>query len=303
MMHHLNPDSSREEGKEIALPAGSELFTEKLREALYSPNYSPGLVLDALSEHPRLGALLESGGAKGHTLRDHTHAVIAQYDRYFASLPHPENFSIESARLTLALHDIGKYIPPDTTHQHKYTMGVIEGIRELLPVDDTTYAIMTSLINGDPIGRFTQAIERNPGKELKGELKAKAQRGEITVEDLRCYAELVRNGELDLQAALEQAEKAALAIIEAADRLNMSVDEYYTLLFRYFQADSSAHSMEGSFEGGRLAPPSLEFMYELKDDACLGGTLFVYEGNKLVFAPLHGRAIALLESLLFDPES
>lgn len=304
MLHQSGPGVEKGREADLSLPQGVSVSSvkEKLLEVVTSPSYTPSLLLDALSEHPRLAELLNSAPSdKGHTLRDHTHAVLTQYERYFASSSHPDSFSVHEMRITLALHDIGKYIPASTSEQHRYTMEVIEGVREILPLDEAKYKIMSALIDGDPIGKYMQAIEKSPSKAFKTELRERARRGELTLEDVEGYVASVAQETLDLPSALLHVEKAALDIVDASGRAEMPLNEYYSLLYKYFQADSSAHSSEGSFEEGRYSTPGLEFMYLLKDDASLGEALFEYDNQRgLKFARLQQEAIDLLESLLFD---
>jgi hypothetical protein len=216
-------------------------------------------LIATLKMHPRLAFLYETTPRLPgqYRLDDHSHAVIRQFDKYFSPHPLPGGVRPELIRLTLALHDIGKYIPETTRDQHRATVSVISSVREHLPITDQEFAVMVALIDGDPIGEASIHLTdftRHTRCSIPG-----------TIEDLRDYCRTTAPPTPAPLIVEHEARRAFTQISAMARRTHLSVSDFTKLLMRYYQCDSSAYSVDGELRHGNRAHAALEYLFELGD--------------------------------------
>lgn len=214
-------------------------------------------LIAALKQHPRLAFLYETQPRfpGQYRLDDHTHAVIRQFDKYFAESAPPPGIRPQLIRLTLALHDIGKYIPDTTAEQHEATVGVLQGVRHDLPVSDEEFSLMVALIDGDPIGKASI--------RLTDHTRLNRCAIPVTIEDLREYSRTSTPPIPDAAAVDREVRRVTEEIKDMSSKTHLSQADFTKLLVWYYQCDSSAYSVDGELFDGRRAHAALEFLYEL----------------------------------------
>ena len=263
-----------------------------IREVL-SRNGSAEELINALKNHTLIAHLYEATppSADQYRLDDHSHAVIRQFDKYFGDLLLPGGVRPQVIRLTLALHDIGKYIPESTAQQHAATVKVIRIIRDDLPVNDEEFSLMVALIDGDPIGQASIRLCSNNRRVRCPPPK--------TINDLHEYC---RTKELLIPTDADTKREAMRAIDEIkkmSETTSLSVEDFTRILVLYYQCDSSAYSVDGELMNDQRAHAALEFLYKLGDKlpSIEGETLLVKDSAKWVLRP-SDPFIGLFEEIL-----
>jgi|GEM_PF-6584244 len=251
-------------------------------------------LINSLKTHiPRIGYLYEKKPPCDgqYRLDDHSHAVIRQFDKYFADSQLPGGVRPELIRLTLALHDAGKYIPESTADQHAETVKVIESIREYLPVTDEEFLLMLALIDGDPIGRASRRLcdpTRGPQCCLAKTMK------ELSDHWLTSAMPILDDEVVDNVARI-----AIDEIRKMSNRTHLSVEDFSRLLVVYYQCDSSSYSVDGELMEGERAYPALEFLYSIGDalPSKEGEKLFIMDSGLEILRPRE-HLIRLFEKIL-----
>jgi len=224
-------------------------------------------------------------------LDDHSHAVIRQFDKYFADSQLLGGVRPELIRLTFALHDAGKYIPESTADQHAETVEQIRKIRDYLPVTHEEYSLMLALIDGDPIG---QAL-----KSLCGPHRFSRCSLALTIEDLNDYCDTPAPLITDDRTLNDKAIEALNKINNMREGTHLSVEDFSRLLVVYYQCDSSSYSVDGELLEGKRAHASLEFLYSLGDalPSKEGEKLFIMDSGLGILRPRE-PFIPLFEKIL-----
>jgi hypothetical protein len=125
-------------------------------------------IISALRQHPELSYWFDEPipGSDNLTLETHTLAVIDNFKKFFKTQNLFENDKIYL--LCLALHDIGKpsaILAGDKNNQHHHTLLILDQIKDLLPIDANSFLKMTTLIDGDPIGKYLDTRYNSPISE------------------------------------------------------------------------------------------------------------------------------------------
>lgn len=125
-------------------------------------------IISALRQHPELSYWFDEPipGSDNLTLETHTLAVIDNFKKFFKTQNLFENDKIYL--LCLALHDIGKplaILAGDKNNQHHHTLLILDQIKDLLPIDANSFLKMTTLIDGDPIGKYLDTRYNSPINE------------------------------------------------------------------------------------------------------------------------------------------
>jgi hypothetical protein len=222
-------------------------------------NGSAEELINALKNHPLIAHLYEATppSADQYRLDDHSHAVIRQFDKYFGDLLLPGGVRPQVIRLTLALHDIGKYLPESTEQQHAATVKVIKIIRGDLPVNDEEFSLMVALIDGDPIGQASIRLCSNNQRVHCPPPQ--------TINDLHEYCQtkgLLIPTDADTK---REAMRAIDEIKKMSETTSLSVGDFTRILVLYYQCDSSAYSVDGQLMNDQRAHAALEFLYKLGD--------------------------------------
>lgn len=295
----ISEDISTSSSGGTFLSKGTEAkIAELIQDSLKLVPFSPQLLIDVLKLHPRLEALYEQECPYpfGYRNDHHAHAVLSQFDRYFADRwSDVSGFTKADMRITLALHDIGKFLALPGEGQHSYTIAAIDSVRPILPMTDSSFAIMKALIDGDPLGtyfkKFTK-IKESPDHFLDG--------GDILPERLKEYEALAAfTGSEEEQE--EAAREASLGISASAGNAGISTQDFHSLLIQYFQSDSSSYSIEADLGGGGRAHVGLEAMYAHGElDPSLPDPFFIYDEGKgrLLFSPKSEEQFSRLEAFL-----
>jgi hypothetical protein len=118
--------------------------------------YSPINLLTLLKSFPTLNQAYQKK-VRHYTLEMHTLLVMSEFEKYFGNVNLP--ISKNLFRLMLALHDVGK--PQAVEHgeknkQYKYTITIINELKESLPFRNFEIDILISLVSDDPIGLYLQ---------------------------------------------------------------------------------------------------------------------------------------------------
>lgn len=281
-------------------PGTEAKISALVKDTLDLVPFSPQLLIDALKLHPRLELLYEQECPypMGYQNDLHAHAVLTQFDKYFAPQwrDSPSGFTLSDMRLTLALHDIGKFLAAPGEGQHSYTIGVIDSVRSILPMSDASSQIMKAIIDGDPIGSYFKSftkVKESPQHVLYG--------AAILPDKLKEYEALtVYHG--SEEERLLVAKDAATMIAGSALDAGIPYEEFSALLIQYFQSDSSSYSIDAELGAGERGHAGLESMYEhiSVPPTQPRDTFFVYDKGKgrLSFSPETESLFQKLEALL-----
>lgn len=150
----------------------------KIVSALNLKPYSPEVMIDALKQFPKIEraySMLNSR-KRNYTLEKHTLMVCSMFEKYFNSVPFPEEFGINLFRMLLCLHDVGKpdsIISEEKILQSQYTEKMIEEIYEFLPINLSEYKILIALLSDDPLGLYIRGKLELENTQLKINCMAK----------------------------------------------------------------------------------------------------------------------------------
>lgn len=147
-------------------------------------------LMSVLKEHPAIGYWYTQplGGADGLTLEKHTAQVLESYEFFFEGkvsliLKNPY------FKLMLAFHDLGKpkaVAEKRFEKQHEYTLNVISHIAEDADLPEKEIKKITTLVNGDPIGRCLNSKYRMPIEESHEMIRAMAKRLSAEIREIWC---------------------------------------------------------------------------------------------------------------------
>ena len=118
----------------------------------------PREFVDVLSDDPALEVefAASSGVSEGYTLREHTEAILGQFEKNFAATFESTLLSRSAFRTMLALHDIGKAQAVtqagSTSAQHAYTVALVQDKAASLGMTERETTIMTTLLEHDYLG-------------------------------------------------------------------------------------------------------------------------------------------------------
>ena len=131
-----------------------------LDTAVATDELSPREFIDVLSEDPELEARFSanSGVSEGYTLREHTEAVLGQFEKNFARSYSSKVLPRSAFRKMLALHDIGKAqgveATGSTAAQHAYTLNVLHDKAASVGLSETEAHVVGALLEHDYLGEF-----------------------------------------------------------------------------------------------------------------------------------------------------
>jgi hypothetical protein len=133
---------------------------QKISELQASDSVNPREFIDLLSDNPDLEQQFSasSGVSEGYTLREHTEAVVGQFEKHFAASYKSPILSRGAFRTMLALHDIGKaqgvVETGSTTAQHQYTVSIVSEESADLGISERESEIMVEVLSHDYLGEF-----------------------------------------------------------------------------------------------------------------------------------------------------
>lgn len=282
------------------------LVTEGLSNALKQEPLDSKLIIDTLSQIPALALLFDQDSrvSEQYSIGQHTSMVLSRLDQILDCSKLAIPLTESEVRLAALLHDIGKPLPDQKHDQHEFTLQVINDFRDVLPVDNHSFAIICSLIDNDPFGEHIgQARLKSPTKSEKSAVAELSLKRPITVEDLAEYNSLVvlKNVTLDPQIA-RQAEKIAADFRRRAEALNVPVKELFNLHVAFFQADTSAYTYGAVDYNGQRGFPSLEYLYVLRPEFNVDTDTILFQKNTesgiLEFSPSIAYMIKQIEYYL-----
>ena len=105
---------------------------------------------------PELEELYKSR-VRHYTIMAHTINVYNQFETYFANKF--SDYDIESFRLMLLLHDIGKYtayINGNRKNQSSETLNVVAKHKQILNISDNDFQLYKALLSDDSLGLYIQ---------------------------------------------------------------------------------------------------------------------------------------------------
>lgn len=154
-------------------------------------------LIGALKTKPVLRFLFEDpkgGGAwEGRTLEEHTDMVLYQSQKYIRRDEWTSPLlTFEEFNLMLSLHDIGKPFAVEftgkTRSQHLYNSPILQGTLDILGVEQSKIALMTSLVSDDILAKFINRGD-TPLQEIADNLHTAAMQVGV---DPKAYAHLRR---------------------------------------------------------------------------------------------------------------
>lgn len=192
-----------------------------------SEDFSGERIINALKQHPELSYWFDQPipGKDELTLETHTLAVITNFRKFFNKQCFFEND--KDYLLCLALHDIGKpsaILAGDKNLQHSHTLTILKQIKDLLPIDEKSFLKLSTLIDGDPIGKYLDKRYDIPFSEAYETIRKMA--GKVGMKDeefwkiLTVYYQCDAAGYAFLQHRLFMAdENDSIGLVEDGSRL------------------------------------------------------------------------------------
>lgn len=113
-------------------------------------------LLKIYSSVPELTELYKTR-VRHYTIEGHTLNVLNQFEKYFSS--HFDGMNINTFRLLLLLHDIGKplaYKKGNRNHQYSETIGIILKYQKKLSISDEEFRLFKAILSGDSLGMYMQ---------------------------------------------------------------------------------------------------------------------------------------------------
>lgn len=200
---------------------------ERVIESVEADDFEPLTLIDELSLDPELGQLYakDSGVWEGYSIREHTEAILGQFEKYFADNMEGTTVSVPTFRIVLALHDIGKPLSVErtggTAAQHRFTHEIVRRRGGELGLEKDEIEVALEVVSHDVIGEF-----------LKGE---------------------------------KTVEETSGSILGSASRLGVQPLGLLELLKVYYLCDASSYTSDASFTApdGSTAEckPSLDFLF------------------------------------------
>ncbi len=124
---------------------------------LTNPNFESPQLLHLLNRDFGKIYLADAGVREKYTIGQHTTMVMNQFEKYFSATTFPMEFSRETFRFFLALHDIGKpeaIRRGDKNQQHFYTKRLMSEIFTRLNFSATEIKIAQALVSTDCLGKY-----------------------------------------------------------------------------------------------------------------------------------------------------
>lgn len=118
--------------------------------------FSPQGLINSLKHINNLDSIYQKQ-VRHYRLEHHTLLVMNQFEKYFSCMDFP--ISKNLFRMMLALHDIGKpqaFIEGNINNQHKYTVNIIDELREVLPFTKDEIDLLVALVSSDTLGMYLQ---------------------------------------------------------------------------------------------------------------------------------------------------
>lgn len=239
-----------------------------------------------------------------YSVRAHTARVLLQDKRYFESSPLPDAFPLESFRLFLALHDIGKGLGREAQHEH--TESIIRGLitSGSIVVTDAEFSIVLQLLHDSPISLFSSLFKHcyrtRPSVESRYRLKAMCEQRGFTPLPRRELVKFAGEMTINEENHAITVRRLAEEYHRRAKELSLTPRELYRLHLRYFQVDTSAYSNESLDDLGRIGYQGFEYLYKLQEEAEDDDPLFIFDQgrDRLSFAaPLEPLVQQLEEEL------
>ena len=290
----LPPEKVRDGLIQIEQELGGMTPSNRLEQLKQQSEHSIDEIFSELRQDPRLDFLYRQSSRvrEGYSLEFHTRAVVRQFEKYFQNTKEVPSLQTFPFLLLLFLHDIGKALPESKYDQHVHTIEVITKVEPDLPIDAREYEIICSLIDGDPVGEFLKGTLIDAPFEYKRDLGRKHVERGITREELVEFQKQLGLKHSTKEAS-EIAKKTAEIIQKTAQAVEIPVDEFFTLLTRYYQCDASAYSTDGD------GLPALELLFEYSDEA---GRLFLFDQqlDRIKYSPAAEEMYQLLTEQVLE---
>lgn len=166
----------------------TEYIRESITEWLETESGTPENIINALCIHPELKHWYSQkvGSPDRLNLLQHTSAVIKNYVKYFDG--QQQLFENEKHYLLfLALHDIGKpmaIINGNKEEQHKFSIKIIDQIKDVLVLDNEVIERIKHLLDGDPIGKYLNPTDSQTKEEAIEQIKKMADSMGLSIKEL-----------------------------------------------------------------------------------------------------------------------
>lgn len=138
---------------------GLSFTRAELEAILQKPDHTPDDVLMFLDKDFGENFDGDTGVKEKYDLRTHMRMVLTQKQKYFKDVEMPTGVDPKLFEVGLIFHDIEKpkaVAEGDKSKQHEYSVERTREILEELEYTQEEIALVTSLIDGDPIGEFLQ---------------------------------------------------------------------------------------------------------------------------------------------------
>ena len=225
--HGGNLVFTQEEYDQLEAAALSGVNSERVIAAVEADDFEPLSLINELSLDPELGQLFakDSGVWEGYSIREHTEAILGQFEKYFADKMASTAVSVPTFRIVLALHDIGKPLSVErtggTAAQHRFTHEIVSRRGNDLGLEKDEVEIALEVVSHDVMGEFLK--------------------GEKTVEETS-------------ESILRSATKLGIQPLQLLDLLKI----YYLCDASSYTSDAKYTSPDGSVVG---CEPSLDFLF------------------------------------------
>ncbi len=156
-----------------------KLKPEAILDILSEPDFRPLELIDTLSVDPELGELYSqlAGVWERYTIRQHTEAVLGQFEKYFADSMDDSVVDVPTFRMVLALHDIGKpksvQETGGTAEQHRYTREIVQRRAKDLGIPASEVAVALEVVSHDYLGEYLQG--RKSTEEMAAQIVSSAE--------------------------------------------------------------------------------------------------------------------------------
>lgn len=254
--------------QEGTLPGATASLGSLVKHAL-EVDYSPERLVEALKTDPKLAHLFESdaGLLEGYTIEEHTLFVLHQFERYFSREALPD-MKVETFRLLLALHDIGKPLADPAHNQRERTLEILDSLASSLPISSREVAALKLIIGHDLFGGvLKKALAQSATRGERLEMHARGVAGTLDREALVKFRALCAfHPVYDLKTGAwfhEAVSEATRWFVESARTLNTSPESLFDVALTYFQCDTLAYTSDAVLPDGRRAKVGLDYLYDL----------------------------------------
>lgn len=140
---------------------------EEIDNILQSPDYIPQNLIEFLKRDLKKEFMADAAVWEGYTIEEHTTMALNQFEKYFSHSSLPGEFSVDTFRMILALHDIGVSAAviegtkrgldkreAKKVGAPKYTAEFMESVMGRLSYDRKEINVAKALVSDNPIGNY-----------------------------------------------------------------------------------------------------------------------------------------------------